>query len=173
MMKIFHLSKMFSILAAAALIVSLSAQQAFAQGQGHSKGKDKKAEKKLEKEAKKLERTAEKTADQLGRDVVFCILDAHTDVGTAQELRTKYNDLVARLGSFPFGQFVAAVLMADRTDIPLDEILAKLEAEKSLGQIAKEARVDMGDLRRGFGQFRSELARSMTNPPTRNCFEGA
>lgn len=172
-MKIFHPSRVFSIfLVAAVLSVSLSLQQAYAQGQSGS-NKDKKNEKKFEKEAEKLERTAQKTADQLGRDVVFCILDAHTDVGTAQELRTKYNDLVTRLGKFPFGQFVAAVLMADRTDIALDEILAKLEAGKSLGQIAKEARVSMGDLRQGFGQFRSELARSMTNPPTRNCFEGA
>jgi hypothetical protein len=155
------------------LAASPSLSQAIADGQGVGKGKDKKAEKKLEKEAKKLDRTAEKAADRLGRNVVFCVLDAHTDVGTAQELKAKYDDLVTRLGGFPFGQFVAAVIMSDRTDIALDDILAMLEAGKSLGQIAKEAREDIADLRQGFGQFRSELARSMTNPPTRNCFAGA
>jgi cell division protein ZapA (FtsZ GTPase activity inhibitor) len=51
-------------------------------------------------------------------------------------------------------------------------ILALLTGEESmsLGQIAKELDVDVSELRKGFGEFRSELARSMTNPPTRDCF---
>jgi len=28
----------------------------------------------------------------------------------------------------------------------------------------------MGEVRSEFGQFRSELARSTTNPPTKDCF---
>jgi hypothetical protein len=60
--------------------------------------------------------------------------------------------------------------MADRIDKPLDEILAMLEEGKSLGEISKFFDVDVSELRRGFGEFRSELARSMTNPPTRDCF---
>jgi hypothetical protein len=106
----------------------------------------------------------------LGRDVVFCILAAHTtDIGTAEELK----ELFGTFTDLPFGQFVAAVIMADRLDVPLDEILAMLTAaedRKSLGQIAKELDVDVSELRQGFGQFRSELARSITNPPTRDCF---
>jgi hypothetical protein len=130
------------------------------------KGAAKKEEKALNKEARKLEKKAEDAAEHLGRDVVFCILAAHTDVGTAQELKDKY----ATLTDFPFGQFVAAVQLAERTDLELDTILTKLQDDMSIGQIAKEAGVNMGELRRGFGQFRSELARSMTNPPTRDCF---
>lgn len=117
-----------------------------------------------------MARTAEEAANELGRDVVFCILAAHTtDVGTAQELKDKFNSLT----DVPFGQFVAAVIMADRLDKSLDDILNMLTAEdgKSLGQIAKEFDVDVSDLRKGFGEFRSELARSMTNPPTRDCFK--
>jgi hypothetical protein len=97
-------------------------------------------------------------------------LAAHTtDVGTAQELKDKFSGLT----DVPFGQFVAAVIMADRIDKPLDDILSMLTGEdsKSLGQIAKEFDVDVSELRQGFGEFRSELARSITNPPTRNCFE--
>lgn len=60
--------------------------------------------------------------------------------------------------------------MAERTEIPLDDILTQLLEGKSLGKIAKEADVDMAELRRGFGEFRSELARALTNPPTRDCF---
>ncbi|HEX8089051.1 MAG TPA: hypothetical protein VF762_09375 [Blastocatellia bacterium] len=131
-------------------------------------GSSKKDQKKVNKDADKLARKAEQTADELGRDVVFCILAAHTSgVGTAQELKDKFNGLT----DVPFGQFVAAVLMADRIDKPLDDILAKLKDGKSLGQIAKEFDVNMGELRRGFGEFRSELARSMTNPPTKDCFK--
>lgn len=99
--------------------------------------------------------------------MVFCILDAHTEVGTAQELKEKFESLPE---GFPFGQFVAAVLMSERTEIPLDDILTQLQDGKSLGRIAKEADVDMAELRRGFGEFRSELARALTNPPTRDCF---
>ena len=52
----------------------------------------------------------------------------------------------------------------------LDVILQKLSDGMSLGQIIKEAKENMGEVRKGFGQFRSELARALTNPPTRDCF---
>jgi hypothetical protein len=153
----------------AALLLSAAAGQAAAEKQGN-KNKAKKEEKKLEKEAKKLAGKTDEVAEQLGRDVVFCILAAHTTgIGTAQELRDKFNSLT----DLPFGQFVAAVIMADRTDIPLDTILSKLAEGMSLGQIAKEAAESTGEARRGFGQLRSELARSMTNPPTKNCFSAS
>jgi S-methylmethionine-dependent homocysteine/selenocysteine methylase len=160
-------AKTLLALIASSLLLMAAAHTNIAQIQGQ--GKDKKEEKKLEKEARKLAKKAEDAEKELGRNVVFCILAAHTDVGTAQELRDKYESLT----DFPFGQFVAAVLMADRTDIPLADILGKLEEGKSIGQIAKEARVNMGELRRGLGQFRSELARSITNPPTRDCFQSS
>jgi hypothetical protein len=158
-------ARIMSALLASALVLLAAVQVSQAQGQGG--GNDKKEQKKLEKEARKLADKAEDAEEQLGRNVVFCILAAHTDVGTAEELRSKYEGLT----DIPFGQFVAAVLMADRTEIPLDDILSKLEEGMSLGKIAKEAGVNMGELRRGFGDFRSEVARSMTNPPTRDCFE--
>jgi hypothetical protein len=126
--------------------------------------------KKLNKEAKKVGSTAEAASAAIGRDKVFCILAAHTsDVGTAQELKDKYESL----DDFPFGQFVAAVLLADRLDLSLDAILTKLQDGMSIGQITKEAGESMGDVRKHFGEIRSELARAMTNPPTRNCFEDA
>jgi hypothetical protein len=68
------------------------------------------------------------------------------------------------------------VILADRLDseeFTLDEILARLKAGDSIGKITQDADVNMGDVRRGFGEFRSELARSITNPPTRNCFTPA
>lgn len=155
-------------------LISLASGEGLAQrkSEGKGKGKDKqeqKEQKKLEKEARKLEKQAAKAERQLGRDVVFCVLAAHTDVGTAQELRDRFNSLT----DFPFGQFVAAVLLADRLDDPdfsLDAILMKLQEGMSLGQIIKEAGENMGEVRSALGQFRSELARSMTNPPTRDCF---
>ena len=134
-------------------------------------GKDKKAEKaelkQLNKEANKTGTKAEEAAHELGRNKVFCILAAHTtDVGTAQQLKTKFDALT----DFPFGQFVAAVLLADRIDLSLDVIITKLQVdEMSIGQITKEAGVNMGEVRSHFGQFRSELARSLTNPPTKDC----
>jgi hypothetical protein len=158
-------TRFVSALIVSALMLFASAQVNHAQGGG----KDKKEQKKLEKEARKLADKAEDAEAHLGRNVVFCILAAHTDVGTAEELKSKYESLT----DFPFGQFVAAVLMSDRTEIPLDEILAKLQEGMSLGKIAKEAGVNMGELRRGFGDFRSEVARSITNPPTRDCFQPA
>ncbi|HJQ71167.1 MAG TPA: hypothetical protein VKA70_19480 [Blastocatellia bacterium] len=167
MRKVFALKSFAAIVVAVALALSLG--QGAASAQGGKKDKAKKEEKKLDKEAKKLKDTADKAGRELGRDVVFCILAAHTDVGTAQELKDKFNSLT----DFPFGQFVAAVLLADRLDDPafsLDVILEKLSDGMSLGQIIKEARESMGEVRKGFGQFRSELARSMTNPPTRDCF---
>jgi len=145
------------------------------QGSGGGTGSTastKKDQKKLNKDANKLADKADQAADQLGRDVVFCILAAHTtDVGTAQELK----DLFEGLTDVPFGQFVAAVLMADRIDQPLADILSKLTGDdpESLGQIARDFDVDMGELRQGFGEFRSELARSITNPPTKDCFKPA
>jgi hypothetical protein len=161
-----------------AALLFVTAGQGIAQarsgGQGSvgsqgSKGETtKKQQKKIDKDARKLAGTAEEASTQLGRDVVFCILAAHTTgVGTAQELKDKF----ASLTDVPFGQFVAAVIMADRIDQPLDEILTKLQDGKSLGQIAKEFDVNVGELRGGFGEFRSELARSITNPPTRDCFK--
>jgi hypothetical protein len=160
-------------------MLTVTAGQAIAQsqggggqgGSGHGRGSEKasskKDVKKADKDAKKLAATAEKAAHQLGRNVVFCVLAAHTtDVGTAQELRDRFEQLT----DVPFGLFVAAVLMSDRTEIPLDDILTKLQDGMSLGQIAKEADVSMSELRKGFGEARSELARSITNPPTTDCF---
>jgi HAMP domain-containing protein len=151
----------------------VAASQAAAQVQSGGKGNSKKDEKQLKKEAKKLEKTAEEAAQGLGRDSVFCILAAHTSVSgfeTGPQLKAKFESLT----DFPFGQFVAAVLLVDRLDkegFGLNEVLAKLEAGMSIGEITKEAGVNMGDVRKGFGEMRSELARSMNNPPTRNCFE--
>jgi len=149
-------------LMAAALLLSLTANNALAQGKSAAKQEMKQ----LNKEANKTGNKAEEAADQLGRKVVFCILAAHTtDVGTALELKAKFDALT----DFPFGQFVAAVVLADRIDESLDNIIAKLVAGMSIGQITKEADVNMGEVRSHFGQFRSELARSLTNPPTKNC----
>ncbi len=147
------------------LIVLAAANFASAQGQSDKKAA-KQEMKQLNKEANKTGAKAEETSDQLGRNVVFCILAAHTTgVGTAQQLKAKFDSLT----DFPFGQFVAAVLLADKLDMSLDEIITKLNAGMSIGQITKEADVNMGEVRAHFGQFRSELARSQTNPPT-NCF---
>jgi len=149
-------------LMAAALLLPLTANNALAQGKSAAKQEMKQ----LNKEANKTGNKAEEAADQLGRKVVFCILAAHTtDVGTALELKAKFDALT----DFPFGQFVAAVVLADRIDESLDNIIAKLVAGMSIGQITKEADVNMGEVRSHFGQFRSELARSLTNPPTKNC----
>jgi len=149
-------------LMAAALLLSLTANNALAQGKSAAKQEMKQ----LNKEANKTGNKAEEAAEQLGRKVVFCILAAHTtDVGTALELKAKFDALT----DFPFGQFVAAVVLADRIDESLDNIIAKLVAGMSIGQITKEADVNMGEVRSHFGQFRSELARSLTNPPTKNC----
>ncbi len=167
--------KLYMSLLLAAVMFCAAAGQSFAQGQGGGKGNSKKEAKKLDKEAKKMEKTAEKAAHGLGRDAVFCVLAAHTtlpDFETAQQLKTKFESLT----DFPFGQFVAAVLLADRLDkegFGLNEILAKIAAGMSIGEITKEADVNMGEVRKGFGEFRSELARSMTNPPTKNCFATA
>jgi len=147
------------------LILLVSANFASAQGKSDKKA-EKQEMKQVNKEANKTGAKAEETADQLGRNVVFCILAAHTTgVGTAQQLKTKFDSLT----DFPFGQFVTAVLLADRIDMSLDEIITKLVGGMSIGQITKEADVNMGEVRSHFGQFRSELARSQTNPPT-NCF---
>jgi len=148
-----------------ALVMLLAANFAFAQGKSDKKA-EKQEMKQLNKEANKTGAKAEETADQLGRNVVFCILAAHTTgVGNAQQLRDKFN----ALQDFPFGQFVAAVLLADKIDKPLDEIIMKLVDGMSIGQITKEADENMGEVKSHFGQFRSELAHSQTNPPT-NCF---
>jgi hypothetical protein len=157
----------------AVLMLIVASGQASAQGMSGEKDNSKKEEKQLKKEAKKLEKTSEEAAQGLGRDAVFCILAAHTSIAgyeTAQQLKAKFDSLT----DFPFGQFVAAALLADRLDkegFGLNEIIAKLEDGSSIGQITKEAGVNMGEVRKGFGQMRSELARSINNPPTRNCFE--
>jgi len=155
----------FGLALTIALVMVLAANFAFAQGKSDKKA-EKQEMKQVNKEANKTGAKAEETADQLGRNVVFCILAAHTTgVGTAQQLRDKFNTLQ----DFPFGQFVAAVLLADKIDKPLDEIIMKLVDGMSIGQITKEADVNMGEVKSHFGQFRSELAHSQTNPPT-NCF---
>ncbi len=162
--------KMVLALTIAGLVVSVAADPAHAQSQSGAKTGSKQEMKQLNKEANKLGAKADEVADQLGRNVVFCVLAAHTtDVGTAQQLKDKFSSL----NDFPFGQFVAAVLLADRIDKPLDDIISKLVGGMSIGQITKEADVNMGDVRSGFGQFRSELARSETNPPTKDCFNSA
>lgn len=164
----------FTFLIAASMLL-VAASEAATQGKSGGKGNSKKDEKQLKKEAKKLDKTAEEAARGLGRDVVFCVLAAHTsipDFDTAQQLKSKFESLT----DFPFGQFVAGVLLVDRLDkegFGLNEVIAKLESGMSIGQITKEAGVNMGDVRKGFGEMRSELARSMTNPPTKNCFETA
>src|SRR5207244_7527384 len=125
-----------------------------------SQGSTKQELKQLNKEANKTGAKAEEAADQLSRNVVFCVLAAHTTgVGTAPQLKDKFD----ALAYFPFGQFVAAVLLADRIDMSLDSIITKLIAGMSIGQITKEAGVNMGEVRSHFGEFRSELARSETN----------
>ena len=158
------------------LVAGLAVGQAIAQGNGNGNGQgngngnenSNKQLEKLEKDANKLAKTAKNVSKELGRDVVFCILAAHTtEVGTAQQLK----DAFATVPDLPFGQFVAAVIMADRLEKPLADILDKLEDGDSIGQIAKGYDVNMGDLRQHFGEFRSELARSSTNPPTKNCFQ--
>ena len=147
------------------LAVVVAANFAYAQGKSDKKA-EKQEMKQLNKEANKTGAKAEETSDQLGRNVVFCILAAHTTgVGTAPQLKAKFDALT----DFQFGQFVGAVLLADRIDKPLDEIIAKMVDGMSIGQITKEADVNMGEVKSHFGQFRSELARSQTNPPT-NCF---
>ena len=148
-----------------AALLAFASSTTFAQGQSDKKAA-KQEMKQLNKEANKLANKADETADQLGRKVVFCILAAHTTgVGSALELKAKFDSLT----DFSFGQFVAGVLLADRIDKPLDEIIAKLIAGDSIGQITKDANVNMGEVRSHFGQFRSELARSQTNPPTKDC----
>jgi S-methylmethionine-dependent homocysteine/selenocysteine methylase len=150
-----------------AALLSITTNAAIAQEQTAGKGANKQEMKQLNKEANKLANKADEAAQGIGRNAVFCVLAAHTTgVGTAQELKTKFEALT----DFPFGQFVAAVLLADRIDMSLDEIITKLVAGMSIGQITKEADVNMGEVRSHFGQFRSELARSQTNPPTRDCF---
>jgi hypothetical protein len=162
--------KTIGLKVAAALIINASllaftSNPALAQGQSDKKAA-KQEMKQVNKEANKLANKAEETADQIGRKVVFCILAAHTTgVGTALELKAKFEALT----DFPFGQFVAAVLLADRIDKPLDDIIAKLIAGDSIGQITRDADVNMGEVRSHFGEFRSELARSQTNPPTKDC----
>ena len=148
-------------------LLTVGASPASAQGQSDKKAA-KQEMKQLNKEANKTGNKAEEVANDLGRKVVFCILAAHTSgVGTAAELKAKFDALTG----FPFGQFVAAVLLADRIDMPLDDIIAKLVAGDSIGQITKDADVNMGEVRSHFGQFRSELARSQTNPPTKDCLK--
>jgi uncharacterized phage infection (PIP) family protein YhgE len=89
------------VLIIAVSLLSVTANTALAQGQGSTKQELKQ----LNKEANKTGAKAEEAADQLGRNVVFCILAAHTTgVGTAQELKAKFDALT----DFPFGQFVAA-----------------------------------------------------------------
>jgi hypothetical protein len=168
-MKVRTFSKLLSVLAIATILSLGLATPVTGQEIEPSKvgGVTKKDQKKIDKDAKKLAKQADKVSKGLGRDVVFCILAAHTtDIGTAQELKDMFEALV----DVPFGQFVAAVIMADRLEVPLEDILAGLEAGKSLGQIAKELDIEPGELRQGLGQFISELARSLTNPPTRDCF---
>jgi len=145
-------------------LLGMTSNNAIAQGQSGTKQEMKQ----LNKEANKTGAKAEESAEQLGRKVVFCILAAHTTgVGTAQELKTKFDALT----DFPFGQFVAAVLLADRIDMSLDSIIEKLVAGMSIGQITKEAGENMGEVKGHFGQFRSELARAETNPPTKDCLK--
>jgi hypothetical protein len=160
-MKEVHRLRSGLVLVAASLLL-VTSHNALAQGQSASKQEMKQ----LNKEANKTGAKAEEAADQLGRKAVFCVLAAHTTgVGTALELKTKFEALT----DFSFGQFVAAVLLADRIDMSLDDIITKLVAGMSIGQITKEAGVNMGEVRSHFGEFRSELARSETNPPTKDC----
>ena len=163
-------SRIALLVTVVASLISVSPNAVIAQELSGGKNASKQEMKQLNKEANKLAKKAEEAAEGIGRNKVFCILAAHTTgVGTGQELKAKFDALT----DFPFGQFVAAVLLADRIDLPLDSIIAKLVDGMSIGQITKEADVNMGEVRSGFGQFRSELARSMTNPPTTDCFATA
>src|SRR5947207_1983319 len=160
-------SRIALVVTIVASLLSVTANAVIAQEHSAGNSASKQEMKQLNKEANKLANQAEEAAAGIGRDAVFCVLAAHTTgVGTAQQLKAKFDALI----DFPFGQFVAAVLLADRIDKPLDEIIAKLVAGMSIGQITKEADMNMGEVRSGFGQFRSELARSQTNPPTKDCF---
>ena len=166
-------TKLFKLSLAAITTIMLVSGAAISQveAQGNDKNKSKQEEKALNKEAKKTGNAAEEAADGLGRDVVFCILAAHTQFAglpedSAQGLKAKYE---AVKDDLPFGQFVAAVLLADRADHSLDDILARLP-ESSIGRLTKEFGHNMGQMRKEFNEFRKELSRSMTNPPTKDCF---
>jgi hypothetical protein len=127
--------------------------------------------KQINKEGRKLSGKAEQAGNRVGQNAIFCLLAAHTDLGTGPELKALFE---AAEDDLTFGDFVAAVVMAEITDIPLDEILDKLIDGPSLGEIAKEAGLDvdeMGDIHRGFADFRGEVIQTMTHPPATDCFE--
>ena len=88
-MKEVHRLRSGLVLVAASLLL-VTSHNALAQGKSASKQEMKQ----LNKEANKTGAKSEEAADQLGRNVVFCILAAHTTgVGTAQELKTKFEAL--------------------------------------------------------------------------------
>lgn len=152
----------------AALLLFLSA--GFAQAQGQGPKKEKQLPKQINKEARKLAGKADKAAARIGQNAVFCLLEAHTDVGTAAELKEKFD----ALSDVSFGQFVVAVVMSEITELPLDDIIAELQEGVSFGDIAKEAGVGvevMGDVHRGLADFRGAVIQAMTHPPTVDCFE--
>jgi hypothetical protein len=147
------------------LLLCLSGGQANGQGQGPKK--EKKQPKQINKEARKLAGKSEQAAERIGRDAIFCLLAAHTDIGDGPELK----EMFEALEDVSFGDFVAAVTMAEITEIPLEEILERFQDGMSFGDIAREAGVDMGEVHRGMADFRLEVIQTMTHPPTTDCFE--
>lgn len=165
MRRIITLTSLFII---TGFVFLLSADQTFAQGQGPKIPKQQ--VKQVNKEGRKLSGKAEQAADTVGQNPIFCLLAAHTDLGTGPELKDKFLGLD---GALSFGDFVAAVVMADISDIPLDDIIDKLKDGLTLGEIGKEAGLDvdeMGDIHRGFADFRLDVIHTMTHPPTTDCF---
>lgn len=148
----------------------LSVGPAYSQGQGPKK--EKQLPKQINKEARKLAGKADKAAAGIGQNAVFCLLAAHTDVGTGPELKEKFDALT----DFSFGDFVVAVVMSEITEISLDEIIAKIQDGLSFGEIAQQAGVGvdvMGDVHRGLADFRGDVIHALTHPPTTDCFEEA
>jgi hypothetical protein len=145
----------------------MSIQIGLAQGKGPKISKQQ--VKQVNKEARKLAKKGEQAGNRIGRDAVFCLLEAHTtDVGTAAELKAKFESLMG----FSFGDFVVAVFLSEITEISLDEIIEKHQAGLSFGEIAREADADMGEVHRGIAGFRLEVIQTMTHPPTVDCFAG-
>jgi hypothetical protein len=150
------------------LLLSLSSAPAYSQGQGPKK--EKQLPKQINKEARKLAGKAEKAAAGIGQNAVFCLLAAHTALGTGPELKEQFE----ALEDVSFGEFVVAVVMSEITEIPLDEIITQLQEGVSFGEIAREAGVGvevMGDVHRGLADFRGDVIQALTHPPTTDCFE--
>lgn len=152
------------MLVAVGLLFSVLPAEALGQGQGPKIAKQQ--VKQVNKEGRKLSAKGEQAAETVGRNAIYCLLAAHTDVGTGQELKDKFEGLT----DVTFGAFVAAVFMSEITEIPVDDIIAALQDGRTFGEIGRDEGADMGEIHRGFADFRLEVIRTMTHPPTRDCF---